>query len=110
MLKVDNYYQFFCYNYNDMSMINRYKFTKNIYRGYIVLIIKNKKYYSFDKDKKILDYVRNNKTIIKIKSSNKRRRDNNIKKINYLNKNNYISYQRYFNSMNNYNNSYKYIK
>ena len=93
-----------------MSMINRYKFTKNIYRDYIVLIIKNKKYYSFNKDKKILDYIRNNKTIIKIKSSNKRRRDNNIKKINYLYENNYISYQRYFNSMNNYNNSYKYIK
>lgn len=55
-------------------------------------------------------YIRNNKTIIKIKSSNKRRRDNNIKKINYLYKNNYISYQKYFNSMNNYNNSYKYIK
>ena len=107
MLKVDNYYQFFCYNYNDMSMINRYKFTKNIYRGYIVLIIKNKKYYSFDKDKKILNYIRNNKTIIKIKSSNK---SNNIKKINYLYKNNYISYQKYFNSINNYSNSYKYIK
>ena len=55
-------------------------------------------------------YIRNNKTIIKVKSSNKRRRDNNIKKINYLYENNYISYQRYFNSMNNYNNSYKYIK
>ena len=55
-------------------------------------------------------YIRNNKTIIKIKSSNKRRRDNNIKKINYLYKNNYISYQKYFNSMNNYNNSYKYTK
>ena len=55
-------------------------------------------------------YIRNNKTIIKIKSSNKRRRDNNIKKINYLYKNNCISYQKYFNSMNNYNNSYKYIK
>lgn len=55
-------------------------------------------------------YIRNNKTIIKIKSSNKRRIDNNIKKINYLYKNNYISYQKYFNSMNNYNNSYKYIK
>ena len=55
-------------------------------------------------------YVRNNKTIIKIKSSNKRRRDNNIKKINYLYENNYISYQRYFNSMNNYSNSYKYTK
>ena len=53
-------------------------------------------------------YIRNNKTIIRIKSSNKRRRNNNIKKTNYLYKNNYISYQKYFNSMSNYNNSYKY--
>ena len=40
-----------------MSMINRYEFTKNIYKDYIVLIIKNKNYYSFDKDKRILDYI-----------------------------------------------------
>lgn len=38
-------------------MINRYEFTKNIYKDYIVLIIKNKNYYSFDKDKRILDYI-----------------------------------------------------
>ena len=128
-----------------MSMINRYEFTKNIYKDYIVLIMKNKNYYSFDKDKlkkalkeiefilnkeyklninknktNIYDsyhgfeyigymfYIRNNKTIIRIKSSNKRRRNSNIKKTNYLYKNNYISYQKYFNSMSNYNNSYKY--
>lgn len=53
-------------------------------------------------------YIRNNKTIIKIKSDNKKRRNKNIKNINYLYSNNYISYRRYFNSMNNYNNSYKY--
>lgn len=40
-----------------MSMINRYEFTKNIYKDYIVLIVKNKNYYSFDKDKRILDYI-----------------------------------------------------
>ncbi len=40
-----------------MSMINRYEFTKNIYKDYIVLIMKNKNYYSFDKDKRILDYI-----------------------------------------------------
>lgn len=50
-----------------MSMINRYKFTKNIYKDYIVLIIKNKKYYSFDKDKKVLDYINfNNKLYLSI--------------------------------------------
>ena len=38
-------------------MINRYEFTKNIYKDYIVLIMKNKNYYSFDKDKRILDYI-----------------------------------------------------
>ena len=53
-------------------------------------------------------YVRNNKTIIKIKSSNKRRRNNNMKRINYLYSRGYITYKRYFNSINNYNNSYKY--
>ena len=53
-------------------------------------------------------YVRNNKTIIKIRGENRRRRKRNIRKINYLYNNNYITYKRYFNSMNNYNNSYKY--
>ena len=53
-------------------------------------------------------YIRNNKTIIKIKSNNKKRKNKNIKNINYLYSNNYISYRRYFNSMNNFNNSYKY--
>lgn len=55
-------------------------------------------------------YVKNRKTIIKIKSENKRRKNNNIKKINYLYNKGYITYKRYFNSMNNYNNSYKYVK
>ena len=48
-------------------MINRYKFTKNIYKDYIVLIIKNKKYYSFDKDKKILDYINFNNKLYLLK-------------------------------------------
>ena len=54
--------------------------------------------------------VINNKTIIDIKSENKRRRNKNIKKINYLYSDGYISYKRYFNSMSNYRNSYKYEK
>lgn len=55
-------------------------------------------------------YVRDKKTIIKIKGDNRRRRDKNIRNINYLYNSGYISYKRYFNSMSNYNNSYKYGK
>ena len=48
-----------------MSMRNRYEFTKNIYKDYIVLIYKQNKYYSFDSDKRILDYIDfNNKLYI----------------------------------------------
>ena len=40
-----------------MSMINRYKFTKGVYSDYIILILKDGKYYSFGDDKRILDYI-----------------------------------------------------
>ena len=78
-----------------MSMINRYKFTKNIYKDYIVLIIKNKKYYSFDKDKKILDYINfNNKLyLLKKYSINYIVLDNlEILSINNYDINNYYKY------------------
>ena len=78
-----------------MSMINRYKFTKNIYKDYIVLIIKNKKYYSFDKDKKILDYINfNNKLyLLKKYSINFIVLDNlEILSINNYDINNYYNY------------------
>lgn len=55
-------------------------------------------------------YIKNNKTIIKIKNSNKIRRYNNIKSINYLYNKGYICFKRYFNGMNNYINGYKYSK
>ena len=55
-------------------------------------------------------YIRDKKTIIKIKGDNRRRRNKNIRNINYLYNSSYISYKRYFNSMSNYNNSYKYGK
>ncbi len=55
-------------------------------------------------------YIKNKKTIINIKSSNKKRKEKNIKKVEYLYDNGYIEYKRYFNSMSNYNNSYKYEK
>ncbi len=38
-------------------MYNRYLFAKSIYKDYVILIAKKGKYYSFDKDKMILDYI-----------------------------------------------------
>lgn len=57
-----------------MSAYNRYSFTKEVYPDYIVLLIKKDKYYSYGKDRKILEYIKfRNKTSILRK-----------KKINYL--------------------------
>ena len=57
-----------------MSAYNRYCFTKEVYPDYVVLLIKKNKYYSYSKDKKILEYIKfNNNTYILRK-----------KKINYL--------------------------
>ena len=50
-----------------MSMRSRYEFTKNLYKDYIVLIYKEKKYYSFDSDKRILDYIDFNNKLYKLK-------------------------------------------
>lgn len=38
-------------------MYNRYSFLKRLNRNYIVLIKKNKKYFSYDNDLKILNYL-----------------------------------------------------
>ena len=40
-----------------MSRINRYKFTKNIYTDYIVLLTRKNKYITFDIDLKLTDYL-----------------------------------------------------
>lgn len=40
-----------------MSRINRYKFTKNIYPDYIVLLTRKNKYITFDIDLKLIDYL-----------------------------------------------------
>ena len=40
-----------------MSRINRYKFTKNIYPNYIVLLTRKNKYITFDIDLKLIDYL-----------------------------------------------------
>jgi len=48
-----------------MSAYNRYSFTKDVYPNYVVLLFKNDKYYSYGKDRKILDYIKfKNKTSI----------------------------------------------
>ena len=51
--------------------------------------------------------VKNNKTIIRVKSQNNKRRLYNMKKNYYLYRMGYISFKRFFNSMSNYNNCYK---
>ena len=77
-----------------MSMINRYKFTKNIYSDYLVIIYRLGNYYSFSYDNDILKYIKfkGNTNIIK------------RKRINYLILNNLdiIEINRY------YDNSYDY--
>ena len=78
-----------------MCMINRYEFTKNIYKDYIVLIMKNKNYYSFDKDKRILDYINfdNKLYLLKKYSINFIVLDNlEILSINNYDVNNYYKY------------------
>ena len=40
-----------------MSRINRYKFTKNIYPNYIVLLTRKNKYITYDIDLKLIDYL-----------------------------------------------------
>ena len=40
-----------------MSRINRYKFTKNIYTDYIVLLTRKNKYITFDIDLKLIYYL-----------------------------------------------------
>lgn len=57
-----------------MSAYNRYSFTKEVYPNYVVLLIKKNKYYSYGKDRKVLEYIGfKNKTNILRKN-----------KINYL--------------------------
>ena len=40
-----------------MSAYNRYSFTKEVYPNYVVLLLKNGKYYSYGKDKMIIKYI-----------------------------------------------------
>ena len=44
-------------NNNIVSRINRYKFTKNIYPDYIVLLTRKNKFITFDIDLKLIDYL-----------------------------------------------------
>ena len=40
-----------------MSAYNRYSFTKEVYPNYVVLLVKKDKYYSYGKDRKVLEYI-----------------------------------------------------
>lgn len=80
---------------------------KNILKEEYKLNINNKKtniydsYHGFEY-LSLIFYIRDKKTIIKMKSSSRRRINKNINNINYLYSNNYISYRRYFNTINCY--------
>ena len=39
-------------------MKERYNVLKHIYQNYLILIIKNNKYYTFDEDKLIFNYLK----------------------------------------------------
>lgn len=41
-----------------MSAYNRYSFTKDVYPNYIVLLYKKGKYYTYGKDRRILEYIK----------------------------------------------------
>ena len=41
-----------------MSSYHRYNFTKKVYPNYVVLLIHKNKYYSYDIDRKILNYIK----------------------------------------------------
>ena len=41
-------------------MKERYNVLKHIYQNYLILIIKNNKYYNFDEDKLIYTYINRN--------------------------------------------------
>ena len=41
-------------------MKERYNVLKHIYQNYLILIIKNNKYYTFDEDKLLFNYINKN--------------------------------------------------
>ena len=82
-----------------MSKLNRYQFAKKIYSNYLVLILddKNKKmkYYTYEMDSNILEYIdfKNNINVIKKKKINFIIIDNmNIITINSYDNNHYKYY------------------
>lgn len=50
-------------------MINRYNFTKNMYKDYIVLIVRKRKLYTFNQDKRILNYIGFNNKLYRIRKN-----------------------------------------
>ena len=93
-----------CYFIIRDKLWNEYKLKLNDNKSMIINVRDGFEYLGY------IFSVKDKKTFIKIKSSNKKRRDKNIKYIYYLYSNGYISYSRYFCSINNYMNSYKYCK
>ena len=76
-------------------MINRYKFTKNIYSDYLVIIYRLGNYYSFYSDKEIIKYIKfkGNTRILKQKRINYLILNNlDIVEINNYNNNTYDYY------------------
>lgn len=57
-----------------MSAYNRYYFTKEVHPNYLILLLKNDKYYSYGKDRRVLEYIKFKNKLQILKK----------KKINYL--------------------------
>ena len=55
-----------------MSSFHRYIFTKETFKGYLVILIKNNRYYSYGNDDKILKYLKfkNNLNVIRKRKIN----------------------------------------
>ena len=74
-------------------MKNRYEFIKNIYKDYVIFIIKKDKYYTFNNDKLICDIYNINIENIDKKEINYITLDNlDIIKINKDDNNKYYEY------------------
>ena len=69
-------------------MKNKYLFLKRVYKNTLILIEKNKKYYSYGVDNEIY----NNYNINKLYINNIIVKSNNILIINYYENNNYYKY------------------
>ena len=51
-------YVLFLSTSNKIIMKERYEVIKKLYQNYLILLIKNNKYYTFDEDKIIFNYLK----------------------------------------------------